>query len=107
MATYSADLLHVHDGDTFRFRVHLGFGIQSEHNIRLLGVNAPELSTPAGATATQWVAAWFAAHPGPYIVQTHGAEIDKYGRYLAQILAPDGACLSSDLLAAGMGMVYP
>jgi endonuclease YncB( thermonuclease family) len=108
MAAYSADLLHVHDGDTMRFRITLGFGIEVEHNIRLLGVNAPELSTPAGKTSAAWATAWFAAHPGPYKLDSNPARAeDKYGRYLTSVVAADGTDLATELLAAGQAVPYP
>lgn len=108
---YNAVVKHVHDGDTFTLDVDLGFGIHSEHNLRLAGVNAPELATSEGKVALAWVQEWFSVNAslGLVTINTHkGSETEKYGRYLARLFAPNGQCLNDDLLAAGhaVPMVY-
>lgn len=104
--TYQARCLRLIDGDTLHVEVDLGFRSHIRTPVRLLGVNAPELSTPEGQAALTWVAGWMAgagvsaaltiqsAHPGDY-------SGDKYGRWLATVWRSDGACLNDDLLASG------
>jgi micrococcal nuclease len=112
MYEYSATLRSdsdVHDGDTFWLDVDLGFGIHLVRlDVRLLGVDCPELrrSDGLGETARDFVVAWFAQHSGPWVIQTVKDHTEKYGRYLAQIMAPDGASLAPDLLAAGLAKPY-
>lgn len=107
MYEYAATLGEVHDGDTMHFTVDLGFGIESNHPIRLDGVNAPELATPAGKASLAWVQAWFTQHPGPYVLNTKkNHETEKYGRYLARVTAADGSVLNDDLLSAGQAVPY-
>ena len=45
---YKAALLSVHDGDTITVMLDQGLKEYRKMNIRLFGINAPELSTPAG-----------------------------------------------------------
>lgn len=51
MYDYNAILVAVHDGDTVKVDVDLGFDAHYITWIRLVGINAPELSTPAGLVA--------------------------------------------------------
>lgn len=46
---YPAVITSIHDGDTCRMRIDLGFGIFAEQfACRFYGINAPELSTDEG-----------------------------------------------------------
>ncbi len=107
MYQYSATLLAIHDGDTMHFDVDLGFSIHSIHPLRLYGVNAPELSTPAGKLSLAWVVQWYHDHPGPYLLNTvQYHETEKYGRYLATVTAQDLHVLNVDIVAAGQAIAY-
>lgn len=55
MWEYRAALLNVHDGDTMRFLIDVGFDARVEDAIRLKGVFAPELSQPGGDDARNFV----------------------------------------------------
>lgn len=108
--TYAAALRRIIDADTLDVGVDLGFRVTLDQRIRLLGVDAPERNTPAGKTANAWVADWFLDHVRTNTVLLHTrkpADHDKYGRYLAYVLAPDGACLNRDLLNARLATPYP
>lgn len=106
MYTYQAEVLSIHDGDTLTLRISLGFHLYHDVTVRLAGLDAPELRTPEGDAAKLWVAAWFAAHHGPYIVVTMKDRTDKYGRLLATVVSDDGRSLTADLLADGIARVY-
>lgn len=102
---YGAQVLSVHDGDTLRLDVDLGF---RQHyvgmDIRLAGVDAPELGRAdhLGEQARDALDEWVASHPGPYRVTTTKDRQEKYGRFLvAALLAPDGHELLVDQAAAG------
>jgi len=104
---YSATLVRVVDGDTVDVDLTLGFDITYRHRLRLLGVNAPEMSTAAGRIARDFVVAWFAAHGSGIVVHTEKDRTEKFGRYLATIYTGDGASLTSDLLSSGNAVPYP
>lgn len=53
--TYRARCHRIKDGDTFILDVDLGFNVRSHVTVRLRGVNAPELRTPEGVQAKEWV----------------------------------------------------
>jgi micrococcal nuclease len=108
--SYAADLIKVVDADTLDVRVDLGFHMAFTTRLRLYGVNAPEMSTPAGVAARDWVGLWLARHAknGQVRILSRKPEgdQDKYGRYLAWVIAPGGACLNKDLLSAGHAVPY-
>lgn len=107
MYEYSARLVRIVDADTIVLDVDLGMSVWVRGQlIRVLGVDAPEMSTEAGRAAKAWAVAWFAQHcpAGELVVRTRKA--DNFGRYLGVIVAPDGAVLADDLLAAGHATVY-
>ncbi len=99
----------IHDGDSCRLSVDVGFGIWLERlDVRLLGIDCPELGRPdgLGERARDFVIAWFGGHAGPYVVRTAKDRTEKYGRMLATVTAPDGAELAADLLAADLAKPY-
>src|SRR5437762_2178377 len=94
MYEYEASLVAVHDGDTLRMNVDLGFSIhyltpnplrELPQSLRVYGYDAPELGRVdrLGEAARDAVIAWFASHPPPYRLQTIKDRGDKYGRILA------------------------
>jgi endonuclease YncB( thermonuclease family) len=108
MYQYSAVLLRVIDGDTMHFAVNLGCEITLRAKIRVLGINAPELSTTEGQSAKAWAQQWFTAHAptGLVTLTTVKDHTEKYGRYLGTITAGDGAVFNDDILAAHMAIPY-
>jgi micrococcal nuclease len=110
---YEAKLVSVHDGDTLRMDVDLGFSVHFltanpakdlPQSLRVYGYDAPELGRAdgLGEKARDAVIAWFAAHPAPYRLHTVKDHSDKYGRYLADaIIASDDHELLNDQILAG------
>ena len=107
---YKANIISVHDGDTLRMDIDLGFTIHfltpSLNNlpmsIRIYGYDAPELKTHMsdpdgqGEAALASVNNWLSTHSGPYMIHTVRDTEDKYGRYLVDVIADkDG----NDLIA--------
>ena len=97
-------VINVVDGDTLDIDVHDG---QSEHTrIRLLGIDAPEKTTPAGgmyfaAEATEFAKkAALGKRVEIYLDQTSDTR-GKYGRLLAYVRLPDGGFLNETLLNEG------
>lgn len=110
MYEYQARLVRPVDADTWILHIDLGMHVWAhDTRIRAAGINAPELSTPEGSDALAWVIAWFGQHcpDGLLTVKTQKDRNDNYGRLLGTITAPDGACLNTDLLAAGHAVVWP
>ena len=108
--SYAATLVRVVDADTIDVVLDLGFHVTYATRLRLLGLNAPEMSTPEGVAARDWVVSWLArrARDGRVRVISRKPEgdADKYGRYLAYIISVDGSCLNKDLLSAGQAVPY-
>lgn len=91
------------DGDTVRTELDLGFRLRLSMLARLDGVDAPELSTPAGKAVRDWVRRWCAAQQS--LVAVSVAD-DKYaGRYVAE-LHGDAGTLSDALIAARLVRLY-
>lgn len=79
------------DGDTVRCWVDLGYRIQHRIDVRLLGIDTPELRLKAHKEAGQVVAAavqaWLASHD-PEKLRIESVKLDKYaGRTDGDILA--------------------
>jgi endonuclease YncB( thermonuclease family) len=107
MYEYGAQLVRTYDGDTATFDVDLGFSIYSRHSIRFAGIDAPELDTPEGKVAREWIREWFVSNPVPYVLRTTKSR-DKYGRYLATITSSaTGRIANDDIVAAGNAVLYP
>lgn len=117
------------DGDTVDVVIDLGFRMSMAGRIRLLGVNTPERKTTtraAGDAAARYAADWLARAsrgstrdaergrieivPGvgseDYPLDIRTEKDDAFGRYLADLVAPDGSSLSAELLAAGQAVPY-
>lgn len=110
MYEYTARLTRIIDGDTWILSIDLGMSVWiHDQRIRAADINAPELSTDAGKAALAWVQAWFAQHcpDGTVTIRTQRDRNDNYGRLLGTILAVDGACLNSEMLAAGQAGPWP
>jgi micrococcal nuclease len=104
MYQYNARVVSVHDGDSVTLDVDLGFGVWKRgEKFRLYGpdpngkqgMNAPEMNTPEGVKARNYLVELLSA-PGfrvsgtapfwrPLVVFTVKDEQEKYGRYLAVI----------------------
>lgn len=92
MYEYMAVVTGVHDGDTLRMEVDLGFSVHIltptlnnlPASLRIFGFDAPELGRPdtLGEQALAFVLEWLKANPGPYMIHTIKDHTDKYGRYL-------------------------
>lgn len=108
MYQYRAVVTDVHDGDTFTLTLDLGFYVaMSVQKLRLAHVNAPELATPAGKVARQWVVDHMPVGTVVTVdtVKAEG-EKEKFGRWLAMVTLPDGTDLGTALVAAGQAVPY-
>ena len=74
---YRAQLLSVHDGDTITVLLDQGLKEYRKMNVRLFGINAPELSTPAGPPSRDHLIGLLSSPA--LIVRTIKDAADKYG----------------------------
>lgn len=110
------------DGDTLHVEVDLGCDIQVRLTLRLAGINAPEMSTPAGKVAKDWLQIALVAASGQgfndLVLRTVKDKREKYGRYLAHIwtvgdgvftdwgFATDVPSLNERMVVAGQAVAY-
>ncbi len=107
-------LVRVIDGDTFVVESDMGRDIRHQATLRLRGVDAPKMGTPAGWEAKRAAMRWFAhAEAGaltawPCYVRTHQVAgryqeyVDRSGaRYVADVYNLAGESLAEALVAAG------
>jgi len=96
---YNATVLSVHDGDTLTLNVDLGFYVRMQMPCRVLGVNAPELSTAAGKAARDFLAT-LCPTGTPLLLRS--VKDDKYGgRFDGALALPDGRSVAQELINAG------
>ena len=97
---YDATVEEVHDCDTVRLSVDLGFDhTQRRVTLRLHGCNARELSEPGGMEARNFLRNLL---PVGTPVLIRSIKNDKYGgRYNALLALPDGRDVVTLLLKAG------
>lgn len=108
--TYTATVINIHDGDTLRCDIDLGFNvILKNRTVRLWGINAPELATPAGKAARDYLAETLPAG-STFTLCSHEDQTEKYGRILGSIYLTnplfDGPTVNDDLVTKGYATPY-
>lgn len=98
---YRVSVLGVHDGDTVTVLIDLGFYLTKTTPIRLAGINAPELATDAGKRARDALVGFVGQQRGQWLAQTYKSGEEKYGRWLAHLIAPDGTDVNQWMLSNG------
>jgi endonuclease YncB( thermonuclease family) len=93
-----AEILEVHDGDTFRVFVDLGFQIYARLSVRVQGVNCPELPTPAGFAAKNFTTQLL---PPGAVVTLDSKRLDLHGRAEAVVYLDDGRDVRTELIRTG------
>ena len=96
---FAAELDHVVDGDTLAVYVDCGMGIRTKRKLRLRYVDAPEMDTVAGKKAKRYVEGQLKGCKR-LLVKTH--KVDKYDRYLADVLYLNGAGNPEKILQDGV-----
>lgn len=101
---YPATVESIHDGDTARLQIHLGFDVTISQSCRLFGINAPELSTADGKAALAFLET--VLHVGDTVtVVSHGW--DKYGgRFDGNVTLANGTNLNSLMVTSGHAKPY-
>ena len=105
MYEYKAKLLRVVDGDTCHLEIDLGLETYRRIVVRLARINAPEMKTPEGPIAKQYLAGLLEPEKDSLIVQTIKDTQEKYGRYLVEIVGSHGN-VNDAMLAGGMAVPY-
>ena len=108
MYEYRARIAYIYDADTIRLDVDCGFNVWL-HRVpfRLAGIDAPELGTPGGIEARDWLRALLPV--GSEVVAiTQKDRGDKYGRMLATLYLPADPVISinQQLIDAGHAVAY-
>ena len=114
MYLYSAIVDRVVDADTLLLRIDLGFEVWVNQRIRLRGIDCPEISTPEGKKAKEFVEnklkSCFIV-----VIQTF-KKIDVHGRYVCdlfyledeidkEVIALEGHFLNQELLDSGLARI--
>lgn len=107
---YSAFIIRVIDGDTVHARLDLGFGLYLEEDVRLYGIDAPELhgkKHPTDGSAERVKARLAELVEGREVVVrvVDGAK-DKYGRILGVMILANGAVVNDLLVSEGFAKPY-
>ncbi len=106
MYEYRARITRVIDGDTVEAEIDLGFHVTITVTLRLAGINAPETrgtERPRGLAAKRYLESQLDDLIGDtraLTVRTRKDVTEKYGRYLADLIAGD-VNLNLALVAAG------
>ena len=85
---------YITDGDTIKIK---------KTQIRLFGIDAPELNHPYGKKAKWALHALCKGHT----VRAEITEKDEYGRTVARCYLPDGRDLSAEMVEQGMAIDWP
>lgn len=91
---YKAKYLKNHDGDTVTVSLDLGFKVGLEMEVRLYGINTPEVvgaSKPAGLQAKAFLETLLVASKDSGLLRLRSVKdkADKYGgRYLGELYLP-------------------
>lgn len=105
MYEYNAEIIDVYDGDTMTFLVDLGFSITVKEKLRLAGINTPEVRGPEkedGYKVRDYVKKLILRKKVKIRVYKKG----KFGRYVAEVILPDGTNLTKHLLEKNMGKEF-
>lgn len=102
---YAGTIVSWHDGDTGHISVYdPALGVPVILTVRLLGINAPELTEPGGREVTAALSNLLP--PGRAVILT-GLKPDKYGgRADAAVQSADGTDVSSWLLSRGYAVPW-
>lgn len=83
---YNVHVIKCVDGDTFKAKIDLGFDISIETNVRLSGINAPELSTGKKGKASTDRLKQLIEGKDVVLMTNPKREREKYGRILGTIM---------------------
>ena len=103
MYTYHASIVRVVDGDTIDCDVDLGFHLRARLRFRLLWYDAPEMTGPEKILGLQARDHLELLATG-LEVMLRTAKGDSFGRWLCDVILPNGDDLVTELVADGWGV---
>lgn len=112
MPGYTCKVIRWLDGDTLDVAVDLGFFLVLNMRVRVYGINAPEIHSVDPAEKRAGQAALAHANllvPPDSLVTIRGVkgnDKEKFGRWLAEIVLPDGRNFAEEMIATGQGKPY-
>lgn len=80
--TCHAKVVEVVDGDTLKLDLDLGFHLTLRSRVRIIGINAPEMTTPEGVAAKAFAETVVSIGDD---VMFHSSTLDKWGRPLGTV----------------------
>jgi endonuclease YncB( thermonuclease family) len=95
---YTGKVLNIIDGDTVKMRLDLHFDIAIDIPLRLRGVDAMEIDTREGKNARSALANILKKQTDITVYTYHH---DRYGRYIADLIAADGTYVNKHLVEKG------
>lgn len=102
---YAGTVVRWVDGDTVDVAVDLGFRLTTKQRVRVYGLDTPERGHPLHDAAWERSRA-LAPEGGPVTLRTHKDDLDKYGRWLAEVQSSTCADVTAALIAEGLGKPY-
>ena len=102
--TVPATVVRVVDGDTVRLKLDLGWHLELATNCRILGIDAPEVTSAPGLRAKSHAADLL---PVGADVTFISRQLDKYGRPLGALICADWRDFATLMLNAGHAASAP
>lgn len=110
MFEYKLKAVTVIDGDTIDAVVDLGFNVSLHERFRLVGINAPEMSSASGISSKKQLERLCTQFPDGLSIQSEKPlKQEKYGRWLATVWGhTSGAALNLNLemIRTGFAVEY-
>lgn len=105
----AADVMRVIDGDTLRLKVHIWLGQTVEVDMRVAGIDAPELrgKCPSERAQAREARDYLASLVGGRSIRISRIRNDKYGgRVVADVSEPEVGDIASAMVARGLARIY-
>jgi endonuclease YncB( thermonuclease family) len=104
VAGYPVVVLDVHDGDTFRARLDLGFRVGVEIDVRIAAINAPELNAAGGPEAREFLIGLLTTTPEIHVRSLRAER--SFARWVCTVTA-DGVDVGESMIDAGQAVRWP
>lgn len=105
----AANVVRVVDGDTLKLKVHIWIGQTVEVDVRVAGIDAPELKgkCPAERTKAAEARDYLDSLVGGRAIRIAQIRNDKYGgRVIADVTEPEAGDIATAMLARGLARTY-
>lgn len=99
------------DGDTWDIAVDVGFDIVVHQRVRVFGMNSPEVRSRDASERKRGIEAKLRGMEllptgSSILIRTIKSGHEKYGRYLAEIILPDGRSYADVMISEGHAVAY-